>query len=213
VFEPVAFYGSLPSARDFANGAIEHRAWFGADQLTSCRVYVSFGTVVWRYYAADALRTLSTLSEAFSEIDDVRAVLSLGGTALAREQVAALSRPNVSVESYVDQWEILQQADVFLTHNGLNSTHEAIFLRVPMISYPFFWDQPALAAKCRKLGLAVPLTDFPRGKITKADVHGALAGLAAEAASMKAALARAREWELAVIDNRPAVDKRIVDLI
>ena len=42
-----------------------------------------------------------------------------------------------------------READLFVTHHGLNSTHEAIFNRVPMLSYPFFWDQPGLAAECR----------------------------------------------------------------
>ena len=48
---------------------------------------------------------------------------------------------------------------VFVTHHGLNSTHEAIYHRTPMLSYPFFGDQPYLANRCRDLGLSVPLVD------------------------------------------------------
>ena len=71
----------------------------------------------------------------------------------------------MSVHTEVDQWSMLAHSDCFITHHGLNSTHEAIFHRVAMISFPFFWDQPALAAKCQALGLAIPLTDVPRGEV------------------------------------------------
>ena len=56
----------------------------------------------------------------------------------------------------MDQWAVLGETDLFVTHHGLNSTHEAIFNRVPMLSYPFFWDQPGLAAKCQAFGIARP---------------------------------------------------------
>jgi MGT family glycosyltransferase len=213
VFEPVAFYGSLLSPEEEPFDRQGRRAQFDSGSVGKVHVYVSFGTIVWRYYAADALRALRTLAEAFSEFDKVRAVISLGGVRIGDDALTALARPNVSVEEYVDQWRILQGADAFVTHQGMNSTHEAIFHRVPMISYPFFWDQPALAAKCRKLGLAIPLSESPRGEFGKDHVRAALARLADEADSMKAALSRAREWELAVMEKRPSVHRRIGDLM
>ena len=106
-----------------------------------------------------------------------------------------------------------ERADMFVTHNGLNSTHEAIFHRVPMISYPFFWDQPDMAEKCRKFGLAVPLAEGVQGKFDNDDVRAALKKLADEKGLMKAALGRAYGWEKAVIANRPRVHQQIVDLL
>jgi hypothetical protein len=100
-----------------------------------------------------------------------------------------------------------------ITHHGLNSTHEAIFHRVPMISYPFFWDQPALAARCQAFGLAVPLVAGQREPFGEIDVHAALDRLSAGEGAMQSALARAREWELAVMANRPAVLRQLVDLM
>jgi hypothetical protein len=73
-------------------------------------------------------------------------------------------------------------------------------------------DQPYLAAKCRALGLAVPLTDSPRGDFEADRVRCALAHLSRERDSMRAALLKAREWELAVIAARPAVHRRILEL-
>ncbi len=66
---------------------------------------------------------------------------------------------------------------MFVTHHGLKSTHEAIWQRVPMISYPFFGDQPALAALCQRLGLAVPLVPDVMGAVRSADVRHAVAAL------------------------------------
>ncbi len=117
------------------------------------------------------------------------------------------------VETYVDQWRALQDADVFITHHGLNSTHEAIFHGVPMISYPFFWDQPALAARCQAFGLAQPLVGALREPVCADDVHAAMDAIAARREAMDAALARARQWELAVIGQRPAVLQQLVDLV
>jgi len=213
VFEPVVFYGSLPSLQEIQRGGREDRPWFRAGSPRMRRVYASFGTVVWRYYADTALCALTSLVAALARMENVQAVISLGGTKLRDEALAALLRPNVTVESYVDQWSVLQEADTFFTHHGMNSTHEAIFRRVPMVSYPFFWDQPALAKKCRQFGLATPLTDSLRGAVSEHDVHAAMTRLADEREPIQAALSRAYEWEKAVIGSRTSALKRVVDLI
>lgn len=212
-FEPLAFYGSLPSLEEMQSGDQGDRLWFGPGSARTFKVYISFGTILWRYYAAEALRALSTLAETFAQVENAHTVISLGSTKISNEALAALLRPNVSVESYVDQWRLLQEADAFVTHHGMNSTHEAIFHRVPMISYPFFWDQPALAEKCQKFGLAIPLTGSLRGEFGKDEVRVALTRLAAERGSIRAAFARAHEWEMAVIENRATVLKQIENLI
>jgi UDP:flavonoid glycosyltransferase YjiC (YdhE family) len=177
------------------------------------KVYVSFGTVVWRYWAAEALEGMMRISRSLAAMSDVSAVISLGGAQLEPDAVGAIARPGVSVAGYVDQWRILREADVFVTHNGVRSTHEAIVHGVPMISCPFFWDQPALAERCRQFGLSVPLTGAPRSGIGDEDTGAALAELAANRDSMQASLADAREWELEVVANRESVVRRVMDLI
>src|SRR5207253_10574246 len=89
------------------------------------------------------------------------ALLSLGGLALPDERVAALRRTGVEVVPYADTWDALGEADVFVTSQGMNSTHEAAFSRVPMLSYPFFADQPDLAERCASFGIGVPLVEEP----------------------------------------------------
>jgi UDP:flavonoid glycosyltransferase YjiC (YdhE family) len=210
-FDPLAFYGSLPALEDLECGH-GGGSCFGSGSGRTLKVYVSFGTVVWRRYTAEALRALASLAGSFARMGNLRALISLGGAEVGGEARSALAKPNVCVENYVDQWRVLQETDVFLTHHGLNSTHEAIFHRVPMIGYPFFWDQPALAEKCQRFGLAIPLTQSPRGEVRNGDVHTALARLSSDRESMQAALSRAHEWEKAVVATRPAVLQRIIDL-
>ncbi len=203
-FEPVAFFGSLAKLDAPPPG----RSPFG-DANGVRRIYVSFGTVIWRYYAQEALRALEALGEAFARRRDVRVLVSLGGNAA---EVRGLASGNVLVEGYVDQWRALSEADLFVTHHGLNSTHEAAYWRVPMLSYPFFWDQPGLAAKCAELGVAVPLAREPRAPISAKDVDDALDRVDAQRDAMRRGLAAARSFEEQVLAGRAAVTRRILDL-
>lgn len=212
-FEPVVFYGSIPRLEAQQREPHRDSSCFGTASEHRLKVYVSFGTVIWRYYTQDALRALNILSDVFAEINNVVAVISLGGSEIGHEARSGLKKRNVFVEDYVDQWIILQEADIFFTHHGMNSTHEAIFHRVPMVSYPFFSDQPGLAQKCQELGIAIPLTDSPRGRFDKEDVRTVLYKLSDEKESMQRSLSRVREWEKAVITNRPAVIQRVINLM
>jgi UDP:flavonoid glycosyltransferase YjiC (YdhE family) len=191
-FEPLAFYGCLrprPVTR------------------TSRSVYISFGTIIWRYFAAEATAALTALADIVARRRDLHAVIGLGSSDadLARR----LARPNVRAEAYVDQWQELANADVFVTHHGINSTHEAVFQQVPMLSYPFFWDQPALAAKCQAFGLAVALVDSPRAPITEERFAAGLEQL--RSPSVAAKLEEARAWELALIEGRRRVLDDVMD--
>jgi UDP:flavonoid glycosyltransferase YjiC (YdhE family) len=210
--EPVAFFGSLPPAEELgARRRGPGLASFG-DGEPGLRVYASLGTVVWRYWRGAALAALGAVAEAVSSIPGARAVVSLGGAAVSADEARALERPGVTVAEYVDQWAILQEAGAFVTHHGLSSTHEAIWHGVPMLSYPMFWDQPALAARCRDLGIALPLVESPRGALAPARVRAALEELGRRAGSFRARLGEARAWEARTVEGREAVLDRIAAL-
>lgn len=211
-WEPVAFFGSMQRSGTGDRATAMDSIGFAGRGGDVLKVYVSFGTVVWRYYADTALQALGTLADAFCDRDDIQAVISLGGAELDRSARAGLSRRNVRVENYVDQQELLGRTDLFVTHHGMNSTHEAIAHEVPMVSYPFFWDQPELARKCRQLNLAIPLTGTVRGNFIRSDVDRVLELLRSRGESMKAALSRARAWEEAVVADRAEVVQRIAQL-
>jgi len=199
VFEPVEFFGSL-------DGEEGHREEGDREPR---EILVSFGTIVWRYYAAEALAALRAVADAVAARPGARARIGLGG---AQVDGRSLERPNVRVESYLDQRALLRRASVFVTHQGLNSTHEAIWSRVPMLSYPFFWDQPALAEKCRRLGIALPLADRPRAPLTPREVTEALDAVERSRPAMEEALGRARALERETIARRPAVVRRVLAL-
>jgi UDP:flavonoid glycosyltransferase YjiC (YdhE family) len=208
-FEPLGFFGSLPPAAELA--ALERnggRSPFGAEEAR-LRAYACFGTVVWRYWRVEALAALGALADAFEERPGTRALISLAGAELEPEERRALARANVAVADRVDQWRALRDADAFVTHQGLNSTHEAIYQQVPMLSYPFFTDQPLLAERCRELGVSMPLAAAPRDVLTPEAVQSALDGLEDSRGAMDDALATASEWERRTIEGRGAVLDRI----
>lgn len=212
-FEPLAFYGCLPSLEDI--GAIQEsrdRDWFDRE-MGGFKVYVSFGTVVTGYWPREVLEALECIAGTIAELPDVRGLISLSGAELEPERVRALSRPNVSVFPYVDQWRVLGEANLYITHQGINSTHEAIFNCVPMLAYPFFGDQPALAAKCEQFGLSIRLSDVPRGPLTRERVRASIDEARRRAPQMRAALAEAREWEVALIADRGSALRQIEELI
>lgn len=210
VFEPLAFFGSLPSVDEPGRDSPEVDPHFGG--ASRVRVYVSFGSVVWRYYRQEAFAALQAISGYLASRADLEGLISLGRAELEPAQYRRLESGNVRLETYVDQPAVLREADVFVTHHGINSTHEAIFNRVPMLSYPFFWDQPALAAKCQDRGLAVPLGAELRGPLSEAAVASAMEALSRDAEPRRARLQRARDDELEVIAGRDAVLRRIMSL-
>jgi len=199
--EPLAFFGCLGEAPPARRARAVPR-----------RIYASFGHIVWRYFRAEALACLRALSEFVGARPDLTALAGLGGAALAPAELRALAGPRMHVLDRADQLAALDEADVFVTHHGLNSTHEAIVRTVPMVSYPFFWDQPDLAARCQAMGLAVPLVEAPRAAPRPDDFAAALEALTRDAERRASRLRRARDEELEVIAGRDAVLERLLAL-
>lgn len=201
--EPLACFGSILASRRAADTAVFRG---NADGV---RLFVSFGSACWRFFGDEVRATLASIASAVAGMDQVEAVISCGGDDPARNAVNA---PNVTVLPFMDQWSALTRASLFITHHGLNSTHEAIWHRVPMLSVPFFHDQPGLARRCQALGLALPLAE-PRHRVpTPAEVRAVLEEAIAEAPAMRTRLAEVRTWEEDVIRQRPAVIARILEL-
>ncbi len=212
-FQPVVFYGSLPSLEDIrAIQANRDRHWFD-QKMSGLKLYVSFGTVVAQYWPREAWQAIACIADAISELPDAQVLVSLAGAELTPAGLPALARPTVSVHPYVDQWHVLDEADLFITHQGINSTHEAIFNCVPMLSYPFFGDQPSLAAKCEQFGLSIRLSDFPRAPLTGERVRACIDEATRRERRMHASLAVARAWEVSLIADRHSVLQQINELI
>ncbi|MDE7233078.1 MAG: glycosyl transferase, partial [Lachnospiraceae bacterium] len=66
---------------------------------------------------------------------------------------------NISVYPYVDQLDVLSRADVFITHCGMNSVSESLYMAAPMILYPQTGEQRAVARRVTEVGAGILLRD------------------------------------------------------
>lgn len=134
------------------------------------KIYISLGTVNNRsrsFYRA--------CLEALRSWEGVRAVLSLGGG--CRPEELGDVPPNVQVLPQVDQLAVLSQSDAFLSHCGMNSVSESLYLGVPLVLFPQQEEQGMVARRVQELGAGVPLP-----APTPAAIHQALSLVLADPA-------------------------------
>jgi MGT family glycosyltransferase len=75
---------------------------------------------------------------------------------------------NVEVRPFFPQLDVLPHADVFLSHTGMNSTMEALYLGVPLVAFPLQPEQEANARRVEDLGLGRRL---PADGLTSKLIH------------------------------------------
>lgn len=93
-------------------------------------------------------------------------VISCGST--VRPETLGPLPGNVQVYPRVDQPEVLSRADVFITHCGMNSVSESLYMAAPMVLYPQTGEQKAVARRVTEMGAGVLLTDDSPGGIRAA---------------------------------------------
>lgn len=64
---------------------------------------------------------------------------------------------NISVFPHVDQIAVLEQADVFISHCGMNSVSESLYFGVPLIMLPQTSEQSGVAERVFQLGAGIKL--------------------------------------------------------
>lgn len=131
--EKYAFVG--PSVRP-AENAIEKEK----EKL----VYISLGTVI-----NDNVKFFKNCIKAFEDTD-YQVIMSVGNLIDMKELGEIPS--NISVYEHVDQIAVLQQADVFLSHCGMNSVNESLYYEVPLVTYPQTSEQGGVATRVEMLG-------------------------------------------------------------
>jgi MGT family glycosyltransferase len=62
------------------------------------------------------------------------------------------------VVGYAPQLELLKRADLVITHGGLNTALETLMEGKPMLVIPKSFDQPAVAARLKRLKVAEALS-------------------------------------------------------
>lgn len=117
---------------------------FFADANGKKRIYISLGTLFNRdvdfYHIC-----FSALGET-----DCMVLMSTGGQPTA--EIAKKAPRNFIVRDYVPQLEVLKAVDLFVTHGGTNSVHEALLNRVPLIVVPQGADSFLLGWRVQELG-------------------------------------------------------------
>jgi hypothetical protein len=141
-------------------------------------VYVSFGTIFYR--RPDLLRTVITGAAATG----AQVIAAVGD--LAEE----LALPDdVITAPYLPQREVLERADVFVTHGGYNSVAESIRAATPMLVIPLAVDQPVQAYFVGSAGFGTALDP---AAVTRQAVADAVADLLDPARDYRARLLAAQ---------------------
>jgi MGT family glycosyltransferase len=72
--------------------------------------------------------------------------------------VSALDIPHdFIVKDRVDQLAVLEVADCFITHSGMNSVSESLYYGVPMVMYPQHSEELAITNRAVELGAGIKL--------------------------------------------------------
>ena len=145
-----------PYAESFSN----HYAFVGPSvfskkepdkEKTRALIYISLETVI-----NDRPDFYSRCIEALKSLDaDI--IISCGNV-MDRKALGVLP-DNVKVYPYVDQPGILSKADVFITHCGMNSVSESLYMATPLVLYPQTSEQRAVARRTVEIGAGLMLTD------------------------------------------------------
>lgn len=108
------------------------------------KVYISLGTV-----NNQEKRFYKNCIQAFQDVE-VEVIMSVG----EKTNLSDLGRipKHFKIEHYVNQIQVLQTSDIFLTHGGMNSVNESLYYRVPMILFPRQSEQRMVANRVVELG-------------------------------------------------------------
>ncbi|WP_053362462.1 macrolide family glycosyltransferase [Bacillus sp. FJAT-27251] len=112
-------------------------------------IYISLGTVF-----NQAIDLYKLCFRALGNTDHT-VVMSIGEKA----QISDLGEipKNFYVKHYVPQTEVLKYTKLFITHGGMNSTHEGLYYGVPLIVIPQSADQPMIAGQVTNIGAGITL--------------------------------------------------------
>ncbi|TDD59960.1 glycosyltransferase [Kribbella antibiotica] len=126
-------------------------------------VFVSFGTIFYRrpeLLRSVILGAVATGAQVIAAVGDLAAELKLPD--------------EVITAPYVPQREVLERADVFITHGGYNSVAESIRAATPMLVIPLAVDQPIQATFVTSAGFGTALDP---AEVTEVAVAAAVTGL------------------------------------
>jgi MGT family glycosyltransferase len=112
-------------------------------------IYVSLGTL-----NNDDATFFKTCIEAFAGSENF--VIMTTGRRISPESFGALP-DNIAIYGWVPQVEVLKRAALFISHGGLNSIHDSLYLGVPLLLVPQQAEQTLNALRVVELGAGLLL--------------------------------------------------------
>lgn len=123
---------------------------FSFEQVQGRRlIYVSLGTL-----NNDNVAFFRTCIEAFTGSEHF--VIITTGKRVSLESFGVLPE-NVAIHSWVPQVEVLKRASLFISHGGLSSIHDSLYLGVPLLLVPQQAEQTLNAMRVVELGAGLML--------------------------------------------------------
>lgn len=129
-------------------------------------IYISMGTV-----NNDMLPFYKNCIESLKDTD-YQVIISVGGQVDSGELAALIGdygiQADILIVPFVDQIAVLEKANVFLSHCGMNSVSEALYYEVPLVMFPQTNEQKGVAFRVNELGAGVYLKDESKEAIKEA---------------------------------------------
>jgi len=119
------------------------------EKMSDKLIYISMGTV-----NNDMIPLYKQCVDALADTE-YQVIMSVGILVSMKEFGTLPS--NISVFSHVDQIAVLQQADVFVSHCGMNSVSESLYFGVPLVMLPQTTEQAGVAERVYQLGAGLKL--------------------------------------------------------
>ena len=115
-------------------------------------IYISMGTVI-----NNSVGFYKKCIEALADTE-YQTIISVGNL-INIEDLGDIP-DNITISRFVDQIAVLSQADVFLTHCGMNSVNESLYYKVPLVMFPQTSEQDGVAKRVEQLGAGVRLKNI-----------------------------------------------------
>lgn len=112
-------------------------------------IYISMGTV------NNKMLSLYKKCIKSFEKSDYQVIISVGNS-ISIEEFGKLPG-NISIYPQVDQIAVLEKADAFISHCGMNSVSESLYYGVPLIMVPQTSEQKGVAERVFELGAGIKL--------------------------------------------------------
>ena len=120
-------------------------------------VYISMGTVNQnREFYRNCISALGRT--------DWQVIISMGTNTEHFEDLP----DNIQIHESVDQMAVLDIADAFITHCGMNSASEGLYFKVPLVLFPQTPEQGAVAKRVEELGAGLMLESISEEDILSA---------------------------------------------